>query len=368
MKYVRMPIEIESPEQMGYSSIQCNLTESSVSDTLFRDIKFDLQDLVFCYGHHVGKPELRALLAAEHNGINADQVLLTTGAATALFIINTSLLEAGDELLVMHPNYGTNIETPRAMGCSVKFIEMELGSQFKLSIENVKQQLSPKTKLISVTSPHNPTGSMLSDSDLQELIALAESHNCYLLVDETYRDIPFGMPTSLAASLSKQVISVSSVSKAYGLPGLRIGWLITKNEALMELFLAAKEQINICNSVVDEEMTYQFLMQKEAHIKRIKAHINYNYQLLETWLKNQTQFDYVLPQGGVVCFPRLKEGIDVEKFYTLLNQKYGTYVGPGHWFEMDKRYMRIGFGWPSRDELMKGLENISKVLTEIEAR
>src|SRR4249920_911497 len=111
MKFVRMPIEIESPEQMGYSNIQCNLTESSVSDLLFRDIHFDLRDLVFCYGHHAGKPELRELIAAEHAGINAENILITTGAASALFIINTSILNAGDHLLVMHPNYGTNIET-----------------------------------------------------------------------------------------------------------------------------------------------------------------------------------------------------------------------------------------------------------------
>ena len=360
-----MPIEIESPEQMGYSSIQCNLTESSVSDGLLKDINFDLRDLIFCYGHHVGKPELRELIAAEYKGVSADHVLLTAGAATALFIINTSLLQTNDNLLVMHPNYGTNIETPRAMGCSVCFIELELKHNFRLDIEKLRTQITPQTKLISITTPHNPTGMMLTQPELDELILIVEEHGIYLLVDETYRDIPFGKPISLAASLSKNVISVSSVSKAYGLPGLRLGWLITKNEALMETFLAAKEQINICNSVVDEEMTFQFLQQKASHVERISAHVSANYTLLSAWLKQQTNFDFVLPQGGVVCFPRLKEGVDVERFYHILNQKYSTYVGPGHWFEMEKRYMRIGFGWPSSIELQQGLENISKTIKEI---
>ncbi|MBL0048611.1 MAG: pyridoxal phosphate-dependent aminotransferase [Bacteroidetes bacterium] len=365
MKYVRMPIEIESPEQMGYAALQCNLTESSVSDALFRDIQFDLKDLVFCYGHHMGKPELRTLIASEYPTFNAHHVLLTSGAATALFIINTSLLEPGDELLVMHPNYGTNIETPRAMGCTVNFIELELENNFRINIQKIKAQLTSKTKLISVTTPHNPTGMMLTEEELKQLVTLAEERNCYLLVDETYRDIPFGKPNVLAASLSKQVISVSSVSKAYGLPGLRIGWLITQNEALMELFLAAKEQISICNSVVDEEMTFQFLQQKQAHVARITNHVNTNFAILSNWLSGQSNFDFVLPQGGVVCFPRLKENIDPEKFYATLNKKYSTYLGPGHWFEMDKQYMRIGFGWPAAEELTKGLANISKTLKEI---
>ncbi len=365
MKYVRMPIEIESPEQMGYSQIKCNLTESSVTDGLFRDFDFNLKDLVFCYGHHQGKPELRELISKEHDGITASNVLLTAGAASALFIINTSLLEPGEELLVMHPNYGTNIETPRAMGCTVTFIELELNKQFRLNIDKVKSQITSATKLISITSPHNPTGMVLTEEELSELILLVEERNIFLLVDETYRDIPLSKPMKLAASRSKQVISVSSVSKAYGLPGLRIGWLITKNEALMELFLAAKEQINICNSVVDEEITFQFLMKKEQHLSRIKKHVEQNFKILKDWLTQQSQFNYVLPQGGVVCFPRLASSIPAEKFYHHLNTHYGTYVGPGHWFEMNKSYMRLGFGWPSAEELETGLKNISATLKEI---
>ncbi len=364
MKYVRMPIEIESPEQMGYSSIRCNLTESSVSDMVLEDLDFNLKKLVLCYGHHVGKPELCALIAAEHHAIAAADVLLTAGAASALFIINTSLLEAGDELLVMHPNYGTNIETPRAMGCTVKFIELEWNNKFRIDINQLKSQITSKTKLISITTPHNPTGMMLDENELNELISIAEAKQIYLLVDETYRDIPFAQPLALAASKSKQVISVSSVSKAYGLPGLRLGWLITQNKTLFEKFLAAKEQINICNSVVDEELTYQFLSNKAQHLESIKSHINKNYTTLNSWISSQNDLEFVLPQGGVVCFPRLRDGIDVEKFYRVLNEKYSTYVGPGHWFEMDKRFMRIGFGWPKNEELQEGLANISLAIQE----
>ena len=360
-----MPIEIESPEMMGYNNVKFNLTESSVFDANLNQLNININELVLCYGNHIGNHQLRSLIASEHKDIQANDVLITAGASTALFIVNTSLLNANDEVIVFHPNYGTNIETPRAIGCNVILLELEIENDFKPDLEKLKSLITPKTKLISITTPHNPTGMQLSDVELIQIIEIAAAANCYLLVDETYRDIPFGSKTSLAASYSEFVISLSSVSKAYGLPGLRIGWLITKNKKLQKLFLAAKEQIQICNSVVDEEIALQFLMKKSDFIISIREHINTNYSILEDWLHAQNFFKYVLPVSGCVCFPKLNIDINIEKFYSYLNSELKTFVGNGHWFEMDKEYMRIGFGWPQKDELIQGLQNISDAIIEI---
>ena len=126
MKYRRMPIEIESPEQFGYGNIRCNLTECSVTDTSLEQmgIEIDLSRLLLAYTDHVGKPELRALLAADGPGLTAGDVLVTPSAAAALFIIATSLLSEQDHLVVVHPNYATNIETPRAIGCAMDFLDL----------------------------------------------------------------------------------------------------------------------------------------------------------------------------------------------------------------------------------------------------
>src|SRR5215472_6704365 len=115
MEYKRMPIEIESPEQMGYDRIRCNLSESSYTDTVLRDLLAadELRDLVLCYGPHQGHEGLRKLIVEDNPAFSTDDVLLTMGAAGALFIIATTLLEKGDGLVVVHPNYATNIETPR---------------------------------------------------------------------------------------------------------------------------------------------------------------------------------------------------------------------------------------------------------------
>ncbi|MBN2388793.1 MAG: aminotransferase class I/II-fold pyridoxal phosphate-dependent enzyme [Anaerolineales bacterium] len=364
MRYRRMPIEIESPEQVGYANIRCNLTESSVSDMRLADLNLDLGPLVLAYSDHLGKPELRQLLVAGITGFTAQDVLVTASAAAALFIIATSLLDQDSHLVVVRPNYATNLETPRAIGCAIDFLDLEFEAGFRFDLERLESLVRPETRLISITTPHNPTGQTLSTAELQAVVALAERRDCHLLVDETYREMNFAGPTPLAASLSPRCISVASMSKAYGLPGIRIGWIITRDPALQEIFLAAKEQIFICNSIIDEQIAWQVLSRKAEILPPILERNRRAFETVKAWMGQQEDIEWVEPSGGVVCFPRLRPGVDVETFYRVLNSKYGTFVGPGHWFERDRRYMRLGYGWPSASELAEGLTNISLTLNE----
>ena len=134
----------------------------------------------------------------------------------------------------------------------------------------------------------------------------------------------------------------------------------------METFLAAKEMIHISNSALDEEVAFRFYLQKKKFADAINKRCMHQYHLLENWLREEKRLQAVLPQGGVVCFPLIKPatGINTDKFYQTLLQKYKTMVGPGHWFEMPDTYMRIGFGWTDAITLSAGLENISKALTD----
>lgn len=361
MKYRRMPIEIESPEQFGYDNIKCNLTESSVTDMSLSQLDLDLHSLVLAYTDHLGKYELRELLAREGKDISPEHVIVTPSAAAALFIIATSLLEKSDHLIVMHPNYATNIETPHTIGCEIDFLDLSFEENFRFDIDKLARLIRPETKLISLTTPHNPTGTTLTEGDIRAAAALAEKHSCHLLVDETYREMNFHGPTPLAASISSRCISVASMSKSYGLPGIRIGWIITQDAALNETFLAAKEQIFICNSIIDEEIAYQVLSRKKKILSPILKRNREGFEIVKAWIEGQEIFEWVQPSGGVVCFPRIKPGINVniETFYSILNDKYKTFVGPGHWFGMDRRFMRIGYGWSSLPELEEGLENLS---------
>jgi aspartate/methionine/tyrosine aminotransferase len=370
MQYKRMPIEIESPESLGYQAIECNLAESSVRDVVFREMDINLDDLIIAYGDHTGKPALRKLIASHHTPISDDDVLLTVGAAAALFIVHSSLLTKNDHLIVIRPNYATNIETPRAIGCEISFIDLHFEDNYLLDIEKIRAAIRRNTKLISITTPHNPTGTMISEEQLHVLCRLAGQNSCHLLVDETYRDISFQSPTPLGATLAKNVISISSVSKAYGIPGIRLGWLITRDKSLQHLFLAAKEQIYICNSMVDEEICYQYLSKKEKYFPAIQQEVKANFNLLKSWISAHQYLEWVEPSGGVVCFPRFKKevSIDIEKFYKILLEDFKTYVGPGHWFEHSKRSFRLGFGWEKQEAFENGLKNLDKAIDRLQTR
>jgi aspartate/methionine/tyrosine aminotransferase len=364
MKYQRMPIEVESPEELGYSTIQFNLAESSVTDMRLGDLGMELNDLVLGYASHRGNAELRDILAEDY-GVASGDILMAPGAAAALFIVNTSLLDPESELLVVRPNYATNLEVPRTFRNRMSILDLHFENQYRLDLDEVASRMTPATKLISVTYPHNPTGVVTGEKELHALIALAEKHDCYLLVDETYRDLHHGASAPpLAASLSTRAISVSSVSKAYGLPGIRIGWIVTRDEKLQTLFLGAKEQIVLCGSVVDEEIALHALRKRKALLQQIRQQNQLNFAMVSEWMEHQPELEWVKPAGGVVCFPRIRAeaSVDVSAFYRILMDEYSTCVGPGHWFEQSDRHFRLGFGWEPQAKLSQGLKNITVAL------
>ena len=184
------------------------------------------------------------------------------------------------------------------------------------------------------------------------------------MLDETYRDMGRPEPLPIGAGRSSAVISVSSMSKSYGIPGIRLGWLMTADPALQELFLAAKEQMVIGNSLIDEEIAFQVMRRREHLLPGIRAGIDAHREIVSRWMAGEDALEWVAPAGGVVCFPRIRAdaGVDVEAFYDILTRNHGTFVGPGHWFEQPRAHFRLGYGWPGTAELQDGLANISASL------
>ncbi|KAM0327140.1 hypothetical protein ACHAQA_006271 [Verticillium albo-atrum] len=370
MKYERMPIEIESPEEFGYDKIKYNLSESSISDQTLDSLDLKIPNLTLLYNEHRGDTKLRTLVAEDAN-VSADDVLITSGAAGALFIITTSQLGTTDpsqrnHLVVVRPNYATNLETPKAVGCEISYVDVTFESSFQPNIDNIEAAIKPNTRLVSVTCPHNPTGSSLSRDALDQLVAITKEKGVLLLVDETYRDIAYGEKLPVAASLGDHVLSVSSLSKSFGIPGARTGWLITTNKELQETFLAAKEQISISGSVINEWIATQVLSRRQEILAETTDEMRIRLKMVESWIESEELLEWVKPTGGVVCFPRIKNEPKggLPAFYERLLKKHSTYVGPGHWFEQPDNFFRLGYGWPTREELEGGMKAISAALRD----
>ncbi len=363
-----MPIEIESPEEMGYSTIRYNLAESSVRDLPFNELNIDLSQIVLAYPEHRGSVPLRSLILENSPNFTVEDVLVTTGAAMALFMISTTLLGKNDHIVVIRPNYATNLETPRAIGCDMTVVDLDFNQNFDLDTEGVLRAIKPNTKLISLTNPHNPTGKLYTVETIKTIVEIAERHGYYLLVDETYRDLNFQTPLlPYTASLSEKVISVCSLSKAFGAPGIRIGWLISKDKALMHNLLAAKEQMILGNAIIEEAIAEHLLAMKTSFLEPIHAHIRTNFEYMKSWMSKQSFLEWVEPQAGVVSFPRLKDGFMFDNFSDFQNTLYHdnqTVVGYGHWFEQSERYFRIGFGYPSLEDLSEGLRRFELSLAK----
>jgi aspartate/methionine/tyrosine aminotransferase len=325
--------------------------------------------MLLCYGDHLGNPELRAAVAAGGESLRPDDVLVTPGAAAALFATATSLLEPGDHAVIVRTNYATNLETPRAIGAELDIVDVTFEDQWQLDVSRIAARVQPgTTRLISVTCPHNPTGTMFDLASLHALVELAESSGAVLLVDETYRDLTHGSLLPLAATLSPRAISVSSMSKAYGLPGLRVGWAVCRDPALAETLLAAKEQMFICGATLDEAIAGRVLADRERILAPILDDVRTRLGIVRDWLAGQQTFEWIEPQGGVVGLVRFRSdvAVDTSRFYELLLAKHGTYVGPGHWFEVDDRHFRLGFGWPTEAELHAGLAALTAAAQDSE--
>lgn len=362
MKYQRMIMEVESPEQIGYDRVRVNLAESSLRDRLLADLDLqsgDLDKILLCYGDHRGEPDLRERIAADSGGVlAADDVLVTVGAAGALFLVATALLGPGDRLVVARPNYASNLETPRAIGADLVYLDLRFEEGYRINLDQLSRLITSGTRLVSLTSPHNPTGTVIPPDAIRAVIELVERAGSWLLLDETYRELADTVLPP-ASVLSKRVISVSSLSKTFGVPGIRIGWVTCQDRDLMTTLLAAQEQAALSLSMLDQAVATHILSRRDSLLPGIRAHVDVQREIVRDWVASEPAIEWVTPEGGVVCFPRfVNPHIDARAIYATVQQG-GVFLGPGWWFEQEERSMRIGYGYPTAEELRVGLAAIS---------
>lgn len=364
MWFTRMSLE-EWFDKYQYE-VEIDIGESAVKYLTFDDLGIELGRLPIRYGYHTGRPDLREVIAGMYDGFGADDVLVTSGASEANFAIVAALLRPGDRIVVEHPNYTSNYEVPLSLGCMVDFLHLRFEDGFKPDRDALRKLITPNTKLVSLTHPNNPTGSMITEAELRDIIAIVEEKGAYLLFDETYRDMAFDDILPPACTLSDRVVSISSMSKVYGLPGIRTGWLATRSKEILDGVLAVREQVSITNNAISEEIAVRVLERREEYLDRARSHIAANRDIVAAWIDGQDDVEWVYPQAGVVSLPRLRDHLrfDPEALYTRLAETYKTFSIPGRCFGLDNRYFRLGFG-AMPEEIEKGLENLGKAIADL---
>ena len=336
---------------------------------LLRELPAGWADFGLGYGTAAGSAPLRQAIAAAH-GVSADDVVVTVGGMHALFLLAFSLCDRGDEAVVASPLFPLARNALAAVGAEIRTLPFSFDAGYQPDLDALRRLLSPRTRLVSLASPQNPSGVAIPPGTLRDIVAVmrAQSPQAWLLVDETYREAAYGDDTIAPSGLEAgdRVISVASLSKCHGAPGLRIGWAIVRDAALRAQLVTAKFNTVISCSPVDEALALHVLARREQILGERRVHLQANLALTADWVRRHAAcIDWVRPDAGGLCCVRLKPaGFDdaaVDAFYAGLKQQ-GVRVAPGPWFGEQARVFRLGFGLLPAAELSQALDRVGVVL------
>jgi aspartate/methionine/tyrosine aminotransferase len=312
------------------------------------------------YTETFGRPSLRKAIAGTYERIDEDGILTFAGAEEGIFAAMQVLLSPGDHAIVITPNYQAAETIPLSIG-DVTGIALDPDNGWHLDIDAVEAAIRPTTKLISFNFPHNPTGKVIDRASLDRLVGIAREHDIHLFSDEVYRllerDESIRLPQ--VADIYEKGLSLNVMSKAYGLPGLRIGWIATRDRSVLSAMERAKHYLSICNSGPSEVLAEIALGARERILQRNHRIIEANLELLNAFFEDHADlFEWALPDGGCIGYPRYLGSEGVEEFCKSLVEESGVLLLPASVYSssltpVPTDRFRIGYG---RKKLQEGLD------------
>lgn len=310
------------------------------------------------YTESQGSPELRREITTLFQTVTPEDVLVFSGAEEGIFTFMNAALEAGDHIIVHAPGYQSLQEVARAIGCDVSPWLSHDSDGWELDVEWLEANIRPNTRAIVVNCPHNPSGYRMSGDKQARIIEVARQHGIYLFSDEVYRGLEHGAETLPAAcDLYEKAVSLGVMSKTYGLPGLRIGWLATRNRDLYARLAAFKDYTTICNSAPSEFLSIIALRQRGKIVRRNLGIIRANLTLLdEFFARHADWFDWQRPQASSTAFPRLKRDLSAEQFCRDLVEKQGVLLLPSTKYDYGDQHFRIGYGRANMPQALEQFE------------
>ena len=340
------------------SRARYNLATSGVGPFPMRELGYPLERLEINGGNSYGYPPLNQAIADRH-GVDVDCVVTAAGTSMANYLAFATMLDAGDEVLMEHPTYGLLTDAARSVGAEVKPFARTEESGYALDPAEVRRAITPRTKLIVVTNLHNPSSVLTSNAVLREVGDLARSVGARVLVDEVYLDLAFSRQPRSSFHLGPQFVVTSSLTKAYGLSGLRCGWVLAEPELARRMW-RLNDLMDASRVHVAERMSVIALDHLEQLAARTRKLLETNRRLLDRFLNLQDEnLETVRPEFGTIVFPRLRRGTAAD-FCKLLRDQFETTVVPGDFFEMPQHF-RLGIGGDSKT-LEAGLERLAAAL------
>lgn len=356
-----------------YFDTELDIGGSGVEDFSFeslrRLLKIDIADLdriVFHDSKTLGGDGVRSAIADRFLDGDPERVLVTHGSTEANFLIMNSLLDTGDEVVVLDPCYQQLFGVAKALGCSLSHVPLRFERSFRLDLDELAAAITPRTRMVVVNFPHNPTGASITQAEQERLLEIVAAADAYLVWDGAFTELSYDQPPLPEPSLTyEKALSMGTFSKAYGLPGLRVGWCLGSPEVLRRT-ITTRDYITLHLSPL-VEMLAQRAIENADEIVRIRMiQARRNRQVVDEWVRSHKEHvEWVLPMGGVCGLVRLRGFDDTEEFCRRLAKQHGVMLVPGTCFNRPG-FARLGFGGPT-PILEKALGLITTMLKSLDS-
>jgi aspartate/methionine/tyrosine aminotransferase len=368
------PFEHEVMASQNEKEVEYNLSESGVHPLLLRELLTDspeyietLLDTEIDYAHANGNPKLRENIAALYSGCISSNVLVTVGAIEANFNSIHTLLQPGDEIAIMLPNYMQIWGIAKNRGLKMNTFHLCEDNGWQVNLDELKKAVTSKTRLIAVCNPNNPTGYILTNEEMNTIINVAEGVGAWILSDEVYAGAERITDEETPSFYGRydKVMAVGSMSKAYGLPGLRVGWVVGPTDTIEKTW-RRHEYTTLSTSIFSNNLAALALSAnvRPRILQRTRNYICNGYPLLQQWIDHQKDtFRLVPPQAAAIAFLHYQLDINSTDLANKLIQEKSVLIVPGDHFGMD-RFIRVSFGLP-QNYLTEGLKRIQQMVTEI---
>ena len=361
-------------------NVNWDIAESGISPMSLREIvdllppaeretELDrLLDLRLGYSAACGSEELRSLLAATYENTSLDEILVTTGAIEANFLLLNELLSAGDRVVAVNPAYQQLHSVAKAIGCDVALWTLRDDGEFRFDLDDLRALATPGTRMIVVNTPHNPTGAMLSEQELREIYALAEELGAWVLSDEAYRwlDLPGCPPLAPPMrNLGPRAISTGTFSKPFGLPGLRTGWIAAPEDVIRRCW-GLRDYISLSPGKLNDALAVLAFRHRDQIVERTRQIVGENLPFAASWFaENADLVSWTPPRGGILALMKYQLDLPSLELANCLAEDYSVMLAPGSAFGYEG-YLRIGVG-NAPAIFVEGLSQTARCLQDLAA-